>query len=76
MVWIYWLSHLWIFVTTAVYFVPKIQLLMDNEFSTKLIDDLIKYDLLLRFPAILLLFFMAARMLESIGKRKIIEQVS
>lgn len=73
-VWLFWLSHLWIFISTAVYFVPKVQLPLNDTFSKDIISNLIKYDLLFRFPAELLLFFIAGKMLYKIGQRKISEK--
>lgn len=72
-VWIHWLCNLSIFITTAIYFVPKVQLPLNDKFSADIISDLIKNDLLLRFPAELLLFFIAGKMLYKIGQRKISE---
>ncbi len=72
-VWVYWFSHLWIFVSTAVYFVPNVQIPLNSIFSGDIIADLIKYDLLVRFPAELLLFYMAGKMLYKIGQRKLSE---
>lgn len=72
-VWVYWFSHLWIFISTAVYFVPKVQIPLNSMFSGDIIADLIKYDLLVRFPAELLLFYMAGKMLYKIGQRKLSE---
>ncbi len=72
-VWVYWFSHLWIFISTAVYFVPKVQIPLNSIFSGDIIADLIKYDLLVRFPAELLLFYMAGKMFYKIGQRKFSE---
>ena len=72
-VWIHWLCNFSLFITTSLYFVPKVQLPLNVNFSEAIISDLIKYDLLFRFPAELLLFFIAGKMLYKIGQRKISE---
>lgn len=64
---------LWIFITTAVYFVPDLQLQLDKGYSKKLIEDLIKYDFPLRGLAGLVFFGSASWMFIKIRRPTIIE---
>lgn len=45
---IFFVALLWVFIITAVYFVPDIQLKLTVGYSRELIEDLNKYDFLLR----------------------------
>jgi len=67
---IFWLAQVWLFVVTAVYFVPKIQLPLNKGYSLKLIEDLNKYDFLLRGSVGLILFIITASMLVKILRQK------
>ncbi|CAN5885414.1 hypothetical protein BH11BAC4_BH11BAC4_23220 [soil metagenome] len=67
---IFFAAQLWIFIVTAVYFVPKIQLPLNNAYSLKLIEDLNKYDFILRGTAGLVLSFITAWMFVKIMKHK------
>ena len=67
---IFWLAQLWIFIVTSIYFVPKIQLPLNNGYSLKLIEDLDKYDFILRGTAGLVLSFITGCMFIKIGKQK------
>lgn len=67
---IFFLAQLWIFITTSIYFVPKLQLPLNNGFSSKLIEDLNKYDFVLRGTAGLVLVFITAWMFIKIMKLK------
>ncbi|MEO8772450.1 MAG: hypothetical protein ABI402_20290 [Ferruginibacter sp.] len=64
---VFWLAQLWIFITTSVYFVPKIQLPLNHAFSINLIEDLNRYDFILRGTAGLVLNFITGWMLLKIG---------
>jgi len=66
---IFWLAQLWIFIVTATYFVPKIQLPLNNSYSLQLIEDLNKYDFMLRGTAGLVLCFITAWMFVKAGNK-------
>ena len=53
---------LWIFVITAIYFVPDLQMELDKGYSKNLIEDLIKYDFPMRGIAGLVFMFTALYM--------------
>jgi hypothetical protein len=65
---IFLLAQVFIFITTSTYFVPKIQLPLNNSFSLKLIEDLNHYDFMLRGTAGWVLNFMAGWMFLKIGQ--------
>lgn len=67
------LAQLYIFIVTAIYFVPKIQIPLNTNYSLKLIEDLSKYDLIFRVPAILLLLYITVKMLMKTEKIKVKE---
>jgi hypothetical protein len=68
---IYWLANIWMFVITAIYFVPKIQLPLDGAYSVKLIDDLRTYDFPLRGTVALFMEILLGWMFIKIGQEKI-----
>ncbi len=61
------------FISTSTYFVPKIQLPLNNSFSLKLIEDLNQYDFMLRGTAGWVLNFITGWMFLKIGQQKIKE---
>ena len=68
---IYWLANIWMFVITAIYFVPKIQLPLDAAYSVQLIDDLRTYDFPLRGTVAWFMEILLAWMFIKIGQEKI-----
>lgn len=54
---IYFVALLWVFIITAKYFVPEIQLKLTDGYSKELIEDLNKYDFILRGLPDLVYFF-------------------
>ena len=68
---IYWLANIWMFVITALYFVPKIQLPLNNGFSLPLIIDLKTYEFPLRGSVALFMEILLAWMFLKIGKERI-----
>lgn len=54
---IYFFALLWVFIITAKYFVPEIQLKLTEGYSKELIEDLNKYDFILRGLPDLVYFF-------------------
>ncbi|MDI1256786.1 MAG: hypothetical protein PSV16_11875 [Flavobacterium sp.] len=64
---IYWLANIWIFVITAIYFVPKIQLPLNDAYSTLAIDNLRTYDFPLRGTVVWFMEILLAWMFLRIG---------
>ncbi len=64
---IYVIAFLWIFGITATYFVPDLQIPLDKIYSLKLIEELRRNDLLLRFPVELILIWLPFWMLVKVG---------
>jgi hypothetical protein len=73
---IYWLANIWMFVITAIYFVPKIQLPLDGAYSVKLIDDLRTYDFPLRGTVVWFMEILLGWMFIKIGNEKINETIN
>ena len=67
---VYVISFLWMFGITATYFVPNLQIPLDKMYSPKLIDELRRNDLLLRFPVGLIIFLLPSWMLVKVGQYK------
>lgn len=67
---IYWLANIWIFVITAIYFVPKIQLPLNDAYSTIAIDNLRTYDFPLRGTVICIMEILLAWMFIKIGNQR------
>ena len=70
---IYWLANIWIFVITAIYFVPKIQLPLNDAYSTIAIDNLRTYDFPLRGTVVWLMEILLAWMFIKIGSQRLKE---
>ena len=70
---LYWLANVWMFVITAIYFVPKIQLPLNNAYSTMAIDNLRTYDFPLRGTVALFMEVLLAWMFFKIGTQKLKE---
>lgn len=73
---IYWLANIWMFVITAIYFVPKIQLPLNNGYSLPLITDLTTYEFPLRGSVALFMEILLAWMFLKIGKQRIEENIN
>lgn len=67
---IYWLANIYMFVITAIYFVPKIQLPLNSAFSISAINDLNTYEFPLRGSAALFMEILLAYMFIKIGEEK------
>ncbi|MBC7494935.1 MAG: hypothetical protein H7221_08000 [Flavobacterium sp.] len=67
---IYWLANIWIFVITAIYFVPKIQLPLNEAYSTIAIDNLRTYDFPLRGTVVGFMEILLAWMFIKIGTQR------
>ena len=70
---IFLLAEIWIFITTAIYFVPKIQIPLNDHFSLKLVEDLNRYDFILRGSAECVLYIITGWMFLKIGQEKMAE---
>jgi len=73
---IYVIAFLWMFGITATYFVPQLQIPLDKMYSLKLIEELRRNDLLLRFPVGLILFLLPAWMLVKVGQHRMKENAA
>jgi hypothetical protein len=73
---LYWLANIWMFVITAIYFVPKVQLPLNDAYSTIAIDNLRTYDFPLRGTAALFMEILLAWMFIKIGNKKINETIN
>lgn len=73
---IYVVAFLWLFGITATYFVPDLQTPLDKIYSPKLIEELRRNDLLLRFPVGLILFLLPSWMLIKVGQYKLKENTA
>jgi hypothetical protein len=73
---LYWLANVWMFVITAIYFVPKVQLPLNDSYSTTAIDALRTYDFPLRGTVVLFMELLLAWMFIKIGKQKIKETIN
>ncbi len=67
---LYVISFLWMFGITATYFVPDLQTPLDKMYSPKLIEELRRNDLLLRFPVGLIIFLLPSWMIVKVGQYK------
>lgn len=67
---VYWLANIWMFVITAIYFVPKIQLPLNDGYSTTAINNLRTYDFPLRGTVAWFMEFLLAWMFIRIGNQK------
>ena len=67
---IYWLANIWIFVITAIYFVPKIQLPLNEAYSTIAIDNLRTYDFPLRGTVVWFMEILLGWMFIKIGNQR------
>ena len=67
---IYWLANIWIFVITAIYFVPKIQLPLNNAYSISAINNLRTYDFPLRGTVVSFMEILLAWMFIKIGNQR------
>jgi hypothetical protein len=65
------ISILWIFIITAIYFVPHIQAPLDKGYAEPLIKDILRYSFPLRGTAGLVLFITAGLMFFKAGQYKI-----
>jgi hypothetical protein len=73
---IYVIAFLWLFGITATYFIPSLQTPLDTIYSPKLIEELRRNDLLLRFPVGLILFLLPSWMLVKVGQHKMKETLA
>ena len=67
---IYWVANIWMFVITAIYFVPKIQLPLNEGYSTTAIDNLRTYDFPLRGTVVWFMEILLAWMFIKIGRQR------
>lgn len=70
---IYWVANIWMFVITAIYFVPKIQLPLNEGYSTTAIDNLRTYDFPLRGTVVWFMEILLAWMFFKIGCQRLKE---
>ena len=67
---LYWLANVWMFVITGVYFVPKVQVPLNDAYSITAITDLRTYDFPLRGTVVLFMELLLAWMFIKIGKQR------